>query len=91
MNSRQYRAEGYATIFRNSHVYLIRRDEQTHAYAHPVLRGLWMECPIEDMSLIKLAHFAAPLRADIRATLNACYCDQGVDLCDFCGNIRRPE
>lgn len=90
MNSKQYRAEGYATIFRNGHVYLIRRDAPTHARVHPVRFGRWMDCPIEDMGWTALADLTAPLRDDIRAALAACYCDQGNGLCDFCGNVRRP-
>jgi len=96
MNAKQWRALGYKTIFRNQRVYLVRPATGVVIWT-PVQSGLWMEfdnvnAPPWTVERFGLPGLSAELEAQLIDAMTACYCDQGVDLCDFCGNIRRaPE
>jgi len=95
MNSSQWRACGYKTIFIDNTVYLVRH--LTGIVIHtPVNSGQWMNHDnVNDMPWTKESEGIQGLDYKIQKHINnaidACYCDQGgVQLCDFCAGIRRP-
>lgn len=87
MNSRELRKRGFFTIFRNGNVHVVNFIAMTVAVA-PVARGRWMDMGMDDFTFVPVDTLPAALRDDITKTVAACYCDRGVDLCDFCGNVR---
>jgi hypothetical protein len=89
MNSTQLRQLGYATIFRRGHVFILGRTHlRDIVRIARVDQGRWMEIDPCTLPLTALDALPDDLQVDLRATREHCYCDQGVDLCDFCGQVR---
>lgn len=87
MNAKDIRAKGIKTIFRNGYVYLVNPSMMT-AMMTRIDGGRWMDRPETGFAYVSLSDLSPSLQNDIEATLAVCYCDQGVDTCDFCGGRR---
>jgi hypothetical protein len=95
VNAQQWRQRGFKTIFRRGRVFLYQPSSGAVFYAF-VNNGLWMEhdnigAPPWEGTVIGLPALTTEQEADLIETASICYCDQGVDLCDFCGGIRPPK
>lgn len=85
MTPRQWRERGFKTIFRPGRHFL-------YEPATDVVRLMPLtQIPdtLDDCLGVNLSH-APEVIADLRATVHDCYCDQGVDTCDFCSGLRTP-
>lgn len=90
-NSRAWRRDGFKTIFDRGIVYLVKPGEDA-IHSHPVNSGRWMDDTDLDLwDFCSLSDLPADIRKRIWDSLEHCYCDQGVGLCDFCAGIRVPK
>jgi hypothetical protein len=87
MNSKQWRAQGYRTIFRGGLIFLFR-PSTSGAVVADLAKGAWMR--FDDLAAARWCAATARELAEIRAIVPSCYCDQGVDTCDFCSGLRVP-
>ena len=100
MNSKQWRQQGYHTIFRpgsdrEATVYLFRPMTEVVISTH-IDRGSWMQ--YDDVNgppwkkWTPADHEAEPyLLALLHLIAAECYCDMGVGTCDFCAGIRSVD
>lgn len=86
MTAKQWRGQGFRTIFHGGEVYLYELAS-TRCWRGPIERGRWME-----FANLAGGYWTELLLAPehVRSCVGACYCDRGVDLCDFCGGLRSP-
>lgn len=94
MNARQLRTLGFHTMFRDGFI-IVSCPNGMEVWTAEVRGGEWMRAEsLSDPIFTKVPSglAALPHPAELFRTLEACYCDNGVGLCDFCGNIRpAPE
>jgi hypothetical protein len=96
MNAKQWRKAGYKTIFRMPLVFLYR-PRVGLVFDTAVKNGEWMshdDLSHEPWHCVEggIDGLAPDVEADFRACAEHCYCDKGVDICDFCSGIRpAPE
>jgi hypothetical protein len=101
MNSKAWRAKGYRTIHRAGLIYLVELPKrsphappETPMFMAEIHGGKWMEC--DDLgnpdvwTQRTLAQFDYADGDNFARTVRACYCDEGVQGCDFCMGHRSP-
>jgi len=105
--AKQWRAAGYFTLFRFGSagapkvVFVVRKSDGETRSAK-IDSGRWLSMRFEDMRLERLEIVDAVVVFDetertmtpvleLRDSMRQCYCDAGVDTCDFCAGHRRPD
>ena len=91
MNSKAWRKCGYKTIIRDGNMYLYHPDTGVIHWT-PIAHGGWMDhenVNEEPWTNCMLADIPGRLQKDIEKTIKNCYCDKGVEICDFCANSGR--
>ena len=94
MNAKQWRANGFKTIFRNGAIYIVRIEYKPSAVAvaafvTPVDNGRWMNIPEFEVTFTSVHKLTDTSARDISKTIAACYCDQIYpSICDFCAGTR---
>lgn len=91
MNAQQWRGHGYKTVFRRGKIYLYRPQTGIIIYTD-VNFGKWMNFDnVNEPPWVKtdIHKVDGLLHIELNLIASACYCDMGVDICDFCSGIRR--
>lgn len=94
MNARDWRKQGYKTVFDCGTVYLYRPMSGVVIHTR-VENGRWMEHENVNrapwvLEPLGIDGLPAQLRQRFEYIREHCYCDKGVDLCDFCAQVRKP-
>ena len=88
MTPKQWRDKGYKTIFRTLAVYLYHPQER-RAVCTNIHLGHWQRHNDPTKPPWSYVHLDAGLGLEFALCAAMCYCDQGVDTCDYCAG-RRP-
>ena len=95
MKGKDWRKQGYKTVFVNGRIYIFsaKFTGTEPIYTTLIDNGKWRDhdnLHVRPWTMLTYKNCEETTQAAINTSLLYCYCDQGVDICDYCAGTRKP-